>query len=211
MIKNLLKPIFIVGLPMLMFVYCSEPKTQEPENINAQNTELPDSTHLTFAEYLPIDDTLIVIDSIAGFLNDDDFKDYILVCKSQNESDTEYDEYDRKSYIYVGQQNGIYKLHSSNVGSVLCKNCGGVFGDPYDGFTIDPKIGFSITHYGGSNFRWGILSKFVYDKSIDNWVLTSVENTNFSTNEPDKVDTELFTNEQFGTVYFQDFKVDSYR
>lgn len=212
MIKNYLKPFLVLsfGLSLTMFMNCSETKNSEFENKNTNKSDTLDTITPNYATYVPIDDTLIVIDSIAGLLNDDELLDYILVCKSQNESETEYDEYDRKSFIYVGQQNGVYKLHSTNIGAVLCKNCGGVFGDPYDGINIDSKKGFSITHYGGSNFRWGILSKFTYDITVDNWVLTSVENSSFSTNDPENVESILLTSEQFGTVYFQNFDVNMY-
>ncbi len=212
MIENYLKPFLLLsfGLSLTMFLNCSETKTSESENKNTNKSDTLDTITPNYANYVPIDDTLIVIDSIAGLLNDDELLDYILVCKSQNESETEYDEYDRKSFIYVGQQNGVYKSHSTNIGAVLCKNCGGVFGDPYDGINIDSNKEFSITHYGGSNFRWGILSKFTYDITLDNWVLTSVENSSFSTNDPENEETNVLTNEQFGTVYFQNFDVNMY-
>ncbi len=205
--KTWFPAVLISGL--MVFTYCND-TTSESKNTVIATTKDSISTE-NYLPYTPIEDTLLVIDSIAGLLNNDELLDYILVCRSINESETEYDEYDRKSFIYLGQANGVYNQHSSNVGAVLCKNCGGIFGDPFETITIEPGNQFSISHYGGSNYRWSILSKFNYDSIADNWVLQSVENSSFTTFEPDNVETVVFTKEKFGTVYFQDFDVNEHR
>lgn len=161
--------------------------------------------------YKPINDSLVVFDSISGYINDDEFLDFILVCHSKNESETEYDEYERVTYIYVGLADGSYRQHTVNIGAVLCKHCGGVYGDPYDGFSINPKNGFSIVHYGGSNYRWTIYTDFHYTAEMDRFFLVETVNTSFTTFDPDKEEVSTKTTENFGVVYFNGFDVNDYR
>lgn len=196
---------FQILITATLFFICLSCTETSPSSSN--DAQKKDATMLTQA----IDDTLIVIDSIAGFLNNDDLMDYILVCKSKNESETEYDEYQRKTYLYIGQSNGSYLQHSSNIGAVLCKNCGGIFGDPYSGISIEPKNGFTINHYGGSNFRWELSSQFNYDQITDNWILVRQENISYSVFEPENIETEIFTSDHFGTVTFQEFDINNYQ
>ncbi len=50
-------------------------------------------------------------------------------------------------------------IKSANI--IMCKTCGGVYGDPFN--QIDIKNGIiTIDHYGGSNWRWAYTNKFRY-------------------------------------------------
>ncbi|GAA4503031.1 hypothetical protein GCM10023172_27220 [Hymenobacter ginsengisoli] len=56
-----------------------------------------------------------------------------------------------------------YKLAAAARQAVLCKECGGVFGDPFAGLDIAKGV-LSIYHYGGSSWRWAVTGKFRYQQ-----------------------------------------------
>jgi hypothetical protein len=92
-----------------------------------------------------------ILDTATGDLNRDKYRDLLVILKLSNEE--ENSESSRPLLIYIGQKNGELKLVAYNDNVVLCRNCGGIYGDPYSGMVIKRGY-FSIEHYGGSNFRW---------------------------------------------------------
>ena len=44
---------------------------------------------------------------------------------------------------------------------VLCSQCGGIFGDPFNGVEVGKET-FTVSHYGGSAWRWSNSYKFNY-------------------------------------------------
>jgi hypothetical protein len=44
---------------------------------------------------------------------------------------------------------------------VLCRQCGGVFGDPFESLDINRGV-LVLNHYAGSNWRWGITDRFLW-------------------------------------------------
>jgi hypothetical protein len=109
------------------------------------------------------------IGTASGDLNKDKKNDYVLVLKSSKEEtfDPSKDEVDsippRVLLILFKNDNG-YTLAGKTDKLVLCKDCGGVFGDPFAGVQIVNGI-LVVDHYGGSAWRWSYTHKFRYQKN----------------------------------------------
>src|SRR4051812_48533143 len=56
--------------------------------------------------------------------------------------------------ILLGTTNGYIQSETSSA-ALLCRGCGGIFGDPFNGISIEKSV-LVISHYGGSNWRWSI-------------------------------------------------------
>src|SRR5436190_23810926 len=69
-----------------------------------------------------------ILDSSSGNLNYDSYKDLVLILKYK------YDDINadttRMLLLLAGEENNLYRLMAKNDSVVLCKNCGGIFGDP---------------------------------------------------------------------------------
>jgi len=59
-----------------------------------------------------------------------------------------------------------YMLKAKSDQLLLCKGCGGVFGDPFalGGISISKGV-LSVSHYGGSAWRWSYIMKFRYQNN----------------------------------------------
>src|SRR4249920_3850882 len=110
------------------------------------------------ASFIPAD--FSILDSASGDINKDGKKDLLVILKN-NLEETNGDT-TRPLLILLGNEKGFYNLSGRNDRVVLCKSCGGVFGDPYAGITVKNNF-FSIEHYGGSNWRWTRIITFRYD------------------------------------------------
>ena len=70
--------------------------------------------------------------------------------------------------ILFAKKNKSFSLASSTQ-SVLCRECGGVFGDPFndgmgDALKIEKGV-LVIGHYGGSCYRWGFTDRFRFQNN----------------------------------------------
>ena len=93
---------------------------------------------------------------------------------------------------------------------VMCSQCGGVFGDPFEA-VIASRNTFSVEHYGGSNWRWKYSYKFNYSRIDKTWQLVRVEELNYHTSNPNKVATKIYTPPRhFGKIDVADFNPENY-
>ncbi|HAN79104.1 MAG TPA: hypothetical protein DCQ31_15730 [Bacteroidales bacterium] len=148
-----------------------------------------------------------VFDTIPGDLNLDQYPDMVLILKNDLEEVDSLamdNPYERPLLLLTGQTDGTYKLAAKNNKTVMCKMCGGSFGDPYTGVTI--KNGrFSVEHYGGSSWRWAKVISYLYNTEQGKWFLVRIGNDSFHSAEPDKVETTIKTDKEFGSVLFENF------
>jgi hypothetical protein len=143
-----------------------------------------------------------LLDSASGDLNQDGFRDYIVVLKNLGEDSLE--ETARPLIILLGnKQNGL-DLYARNDSVVYCKNCGGIFGDPYQGITIKKQY-FSIDHYGGSSWRWTRNTTFRYDKVKRKFLLHRDGGESYHTSDPDKTTLSLEHKSYYGKLPFEDY------
>ncbi|MEZ5046619.1 MAG: hypothetical protein R2831_06470 [Chitinophagaceae bacterium] len=93
-------------------------------------------------------------DSIEGDFNQDKLQDAVLLIAHNQELDDSKVDYDcNRPLIILQGTNSGYILSAYTKDGVLCKHCGGVFGDPYESITLKNNV-LNINHYGGSAWRW---------------------------------------------------------
>lgn len=132
---------------------------------NAVSPKLPATGH-TVANFIPPRYGILAHSRTSGDLNRDGRADLALVLRPLEEDTTTHPDDDlpaRLLLVLFGTPTG-YSLADQTDRAVLCKSCGGMYGDPFQGLTIE-KGTLSIAHYGGSNWRWRINSKFRYQQN----------------------------------------------
>lgn len=152
-----------------------------------------------------------VLDYVIGDLNGDKHEDAILILNMIGE-DTAFDtDQIRPLLILLRQPNGKLKLEKQNDHMVMCRQCGGVFGDPYESTTIE-NGGFTLSFYGGSNWRWSYQYVFNYEAASKNWALRKETQTSYWTINPDSTMKETVINaEELKGINFDNFNNDTGR
>ncbi len=140
-----------------------------------------------------------ILDTTSGDLNKDGNKDMVLILKNAHEDDNT--DTSRPLLLLAGNKDGQYKLIARNDHVVLCKGCGGIFGDPYEGLSIKNGF-FSIEHYGGSNWRWTRIITFRFDKIKNQFILHRDAGDSFHTSNPNKTTEQLYNKQDFGRLLF---------
>jgi hypothetical protein len=125
-----------------------------------------------------------VLDYATGDLNADKKPDAILILKPAGEDSAYGEELVRPFLILIRQGNGQLKQVLRNDKAIMCRHCGGIFGDPYQETDIHNK-GFSISFYGGSSWRWAYQYDFVYRPAKNNWYLVKESQSSFNSGDPD--------------------------
>ena len=168
--------------------------------LQAQEKELPAEAVM----FLPAGYELL--DYVQGDLNNDKRMDAILIAKKQGE-DTVMDENVKRPMILLTRQtNGKLKHTLRNDNAILCRTCGGVFGDPYEGVMIIPG-GFEMLFYGGSSWRWGYTFTFNYNHAKKNWFLTTEKQVRFQAGDPETTTKETtIQSAELGEIPFVLFK-----
>ncbi len=149
-----------------------------------------------------------ILDSSFGDLNRDEYKDLLIVFNRVDESDISDvidNPADRPLLIYTGNEDGILNLAARSDKVVLCVDCGGVWGDPYEGMVIK-KGYFTLEHYGGSNWRWTRYITFKYSEEDAKWYLHKDGGDSYHSGDPENVETILKTVKDFGIVEFEKFE-----
>ena len=145
-------------------------------------------------------------------LNGDRREDFILVLEKANAA-RDADDFpvnQRPLLILLRGADGKLAVAKRNDRIVMCSQCGGVFGDPFDG-VIAGRNTFSVEHYGGSNWRWKFSYKFNYSRIDQTWQLVSTRELNYHTANPNKVDTKIYTAPRhFGKIDIADFDPENY-
>ncbi|MBF4491571.1 hypothetical protein IR010_03390 [Flavobacterium sp. MR2016-29] len=158
----------------------------------------------------------------SGDLNLDKLEDYILVLrkkteeKTSNYNDNKPDK--RPVLLLLGQKNGSFKLAYKNENAAYCIDCGGVFGDPFDGISIKNGY-FSIEHRISGGHHWEQIITFKFDKVKNNWFLYKHHFINYILNPSSDPNEEalipdvdkLKTVKDFGEISFEKFNIYSQR
>lgn len=156
----------------------------------------------TFTYYIP--ENFQVLDSLAGDLNGDNIPDMILILKTNNEE--LLPESSRPLIILTGNKSGSFDLRARNDSVVLCKNCGGVFGDPYQNITIGDGS-FSIEHYGGSSWRWSRSVTFKFDPGSKKFFLQMDSGISYHTSNPDSTETIVHNKDYFNKLTIENYSI----
>lgn len=104
----------------------------------------------------------------------------------------------------------LLALTKRNERIVMCSQCGGIFGDPFEG-VVAGRNTFSVEHYGGSGVRWKYSYKFNYSRIDQTWQLVRVEELSYQTSNPNKGKTQIYTApKDFGKIDIADFDPENY-
>ncbi|MEO7983639.1 MAG: hypothetical protein ABI688_06135 [Bacteroidota bacterium] len=148
------------------------------------------------------------LDYVTGDLNGDKKTDAILLLKQPGEDTFDIDAASiRPIILLIRQTDGKLKQVARNDKAIMCRQCGGVFGDPYSGTEIITN-GFTLSFYGGSSWRWGTDYRFMYKPAKKNWYLVREAQTSFQSGDPERTTTNVTIEEtELGEVPFE--KVDN--
>ncbi|MBX7147510.1 hypothetical protein K1X76_00365 [bacterium] len=115
-----------------------------------------------------------------GDLNGDKLNDLALVLAPDWEKtiDIQPDNDKRDRYLVLAFKNpdNTYKLSAVKGDFIMCKNCGGVFGDPLDNLSIE-RGAVVVSFYGGSRDRWGQVYRLRYQNN-DWYLIGYTDSTN---------------------------------
>ncbi len=132
-------------------------------------------TGLTVESFVP--QGWLLKDQVKGDFNADSIPDIVLLLASnaeQSEAGFMY-ECHRPLLILKGTQQG-YVLSASCKHAVLCKGCGGAFGDPYESISLEKNV-LNINHYGGSAYRWS--RNYTFRFLQNQWLLIGCSESSF--------------------------------
>ena len=99
-----------------------------------------------------------VLGAAAGDLNGDG-KDDLAVTVNLASGSEEVE--DTRETCVLLAEGGAYKARHANIGLVRGPHEGGVFGDPFDGLSIEDGA-LTVSLYGGSSWKWGHSYQFRY-------------------------------------------------
>lgn len=143
-------------------------------------------------------------------LNGDTREDAILVLEVQSQppkqdSETDVEGNPRLLLILTRNAEGVLLEAKRNAKLVYCSSCGGVMGDPFQSVEAGLKT-FTVSHYGGSSWRWTADYQFNYSRKDQTWQLVRVEESSFHASVPDKVEHKRYTPpKDFGKIDIADF------
>lgn len=121
-----------------------------------------------------------IMGKATGDFNNDGIKDIVMVIKRAEEIATEEI---RPILVLTGTASG-YKLNARNTDFMLSWDGGGVYGDPYEGISLKDGL-LTITHYGGSSWRWHQEMNFRFDTLQNEFLADHYINTSYWTFAPD--------------------------
>lgn len=130
---------------------------------NAQNVllNIPDSAN-RITSFIP--KNYSILDSVSGDLNKDGVNDIVLALKHNNEDRFEMDQEPKRVLLILFKSKKGLKVAGKSENVLMCGHCGGMLGDPFASLDITKGV-LSISHYGGSAWRWGETRKFRYQKN----------------------------------------------
>ncbi len=134
-----------------------------------------------------------ILEKVEGDLNEDNINDIAVVIEGTSEVEEEAP--NRELLIAFGNKDGTYILSTKAESAILRADEGGVWGDPFEGISID-RESILISFYGGSNWRW--YGKYRFRYQDNDWYLigATVGSFHTSTNEyTNEMDYNLLTGE----------------
>lgn len=119
----------------------------------------------------------VIKDSVKGDFNKDKLEDIIIVLANKVEDNNESYEYDcNRPLVILQKTNFGYSLSAYTTKGVLCKRCGGAFGDPYESISLEGNV-LNINHYAGSAWRW--TKNFTFRFQQNKWMLIGVSDASY--------------------------------
>ncbi|HEX5708912.1 MAG TPA: hypothetical protein VFX96_16550 [Pyrinomonadaceae bacterium] len=125
-----------------------------------------------------------LLGSAEGDLNADGRADLALALAHDAEQSDPGDIWQEPRLLVIALREANGKLRRSAVSqeAVMCRGCGGVFGDPFADMRIE-RGALVVDHYGGSRDRWSFVDRFRYDGG--RWVHIGATERHMDSFEPD--------------------------
>ena len=147
-----------------------------------------------------------------GDLNGDGREDFILVLEKEKPA-KDADDFpvnQRPLLILLRGSDGKLSAAKRNDRVIMCSQCGGVFGEPFEGIIVGRNT-FSVEHYGGSAERWKYSYQFNYSRIDKTWQLVRVKEFHYHTSNPNDGITKIYTPpKHFGKIDIADFDPENY-
>ena len=145
-------------------------------------------------------------------LNGDGREDFILVLEKEKPA-RDADDFpvgQRPLLILLRGADGKLTVSKRNDRVVMCSQCGGVFGDPFEG-VIAGRNTFSVEHYGGSAERWKFSYQFNYSRVDKTWQLVRVQEIHYHTSNPNGGTDKIYRPpKNFGKIDIANFDPEHY-
>lgn len=155
---------------------------------------------------LPAGQTLLAWE--AADLNRDGRPDAIMVSEAKAASE---DDGPRLLQVLLRQPDGKLKAVVRSERAVMCRQCGGIFGDPFEGVQTQAG-GFTLLHYGGSNWRWRADFRFAWSRRDQTWQLVAVDSLSYHTSDPDQQKQQhARPPRDFGLINLADFDYENWQ
>lgn len=157
----------LLAVGCIILFSCRQP-VQKKEKSNSATVQLSDSSQIktrptsekSIEQFVP--DDYFILDSANSSTENNKFLALVLAPVLEQEKDS-FVETNRRLVILKETTSGWEKM-AQNDELILCRSCGGVFGDPYDGLDIEKNL-LTISNYGGSAWRWGNVHIFRYQNN----------------------------------------------
>ncbi len=177
----------LIGILVLVGGCTSQmPRSNTQTNVTATSTSISTTTpDDKLASFVPAHWQIFA--EAIGDLNKDGLNDEALILNHEKEVEADVIGADdlppRQLIILFQNKDGSFTEVASSSKAVLCKQCGGVFGEPFDSMGIEKNV-LTLSFYGGSRDRWGYTYKWRWqnnglyligrtDYTADNALLTS--------------------------------------
>ena len=194
-------PHVVVSIPMAMLLALGQVALQQ----QLEPSVMP---------FVPRGEEVLAVER--GDLNGDGKIDFVLVTEERSAEDDQAGENESPSEgrrtlsILTRLPDDSLKLAARSERVVLCRECGGIFGDPFLEVSTAPKS-FTVRHYGGSNWRWTSNFTFRYSRKDQAWQLVKVEQTSFHVSVPDEEERHVYVPPRdFGKIDLVDFDPDEF-
>ena len=124
----------------------------------------------TYESFIPAGYTILEMKK--GYIysdREDAYEDVVMILRDTIELTQDMMDLPRPIIVLKGTKDG-FELGGRSDHAVMCQDCGGMMGDPFDYLEIAfNKI--ELAHYGGSASKWYERAVFQLDKKAENWVL----------------------------------------
>ncbi|MBI3396133.1 MAG: hypothetical protein HY042_09890 [Spirochaetia bacterium] len=142
------------GIFSLLVVSAFASLFADPISIKSSGTSVQD--------FVPKGGGWFIREQVQGDLNNDHKPDAVIVIArtaEKNEDVTKIPPDSPRILLVLLKTTKGYELKGRSDNVILCRLCGGVFGDPLEKIEIERGT-FVVRHYGGSRFRWYFRHRF---------------------------------------------------
>lgn len=143
-----------------------------------------------------------IYDTASGDFNEDGYRDYIIVLRSNDENINPSSQ--RPLLVLAGTAKDKFELVARNDHVVLCSTCGGVFGDPYQKVSINGPL-LTVEHSVGGSWQWSRVITFRYNIKTKEILLDEDITKSYNTFSPNQQKSIASNKNDFGVLPFSSY------